>query len=208
MADLQAHLGDIPAERIRLEPHPGTATEKDLLRVGAKEDRLCELIDGTLVEKTMGWHESRMAILIASWLRSFVDQHDLGVVLGTDATLRILPGQVRLPDACFVSWKRFPKKSLKDVPIPALIPDLAVEVLSKSNTKREMDRKLREYFEAGVRLVWYIDPRSHTAQVFTAVDQMTELAQDGFLDGGDVLPGFKLSLAELFAEADRTGPRK
>ncbi len=207
MADLQAHLGDIPAERIRLEPHPGTATEKDLLRVAAKEDRLCELIDGTLVEKTMGWQESYVATLILRVLANFVQEHDLGVVLGADATLRILPRQVRLPDACFISWQRFPKKSLKNVPIPALVPDLAVEVLSKSNTKREMDRKLSEYFKAGVRLVWYVDPLSRDARPYTSPDQVTHVAEQGYLDGGEVLPGFRLSLAELFAEADRTGPR-
>ncbi len=108
---------------------------------------------------------------------------------------------------CFISWQRFPKKSLENVPIPALIPDLAIEVLSKSNTKREMERKLMEYFQAGVRLVSYIDPRKRDARAYTSVDQVTIMAEDGFLDGGDVLPGFRLSLAELFAEADRTGPR-
>jgi Uma2 family endonuclease len=71
-----------------------------------------------------------------------------------------------------------------------------------------MDRKLHEYFEAGVRLVWYVDPKKREAQVFTTVDQVAHIAAGGFLDGGEVLPGFRLSLAELFAEAERTGPRK
>jgi Uma2 family endonuclease len=146
--------------------------------------------------------------VIVRILATFVHQNDLGVALGPDATLRIVPKQVRLPDVCFISWQRFPEQSLTNVPIPALIPDLAIEVLSKSNTKREMDRKLREYFEAGVRLVWYVDPKKRDAQVFTSVDQAAHIPADGFLDGGNVLPGFQLSLAELFAEAERTGPRK
>ena len=68
-----------------------------------------------------------------------------------------------------------------------------------------MERKLRDYFAAGVRLVWYIDPRSRTARAYTAPDSCQELTDQGTLSGGDVLPGFELSLAELFAEIDAAG---
>jgi Uma2 family endonuclease len=71
-----------------------------------------------------------------------------------------------------------------------------------------MNLKLREYFEAGVRLVWYIDPRSHTAQIFTAVDQSTTIDENGLLEGRDVLPGFQLRLGELFERADRSAQRQ
>src|SRR5258708_1197455 len=98
----------------------------------------------------------------------FVSQHDLGKVLGPDGTLKLLPEQVRIPDVCFISWGQLRDKSLRDVAIPPLVPDLAVEILSPGNTKREMDRKLREYFQAGVRLVWYVDPRKRIAHAYTA----------------------------------------
>jgi Uma2 family endonuclease len=71
-----------------------------------------------------------------------------------------------------------------------------------------MARKLREYFKAGVRLVWYIDPSKRTVQVYTAVDRSTLLDESHALDGGDVLPGFSLSIRDWFAEAERTGPRE
>jgi Uma2 family endonuclease len=82
-----------------------------------------------------------------------------------------------------------------------------VEVLSESNTREEMDDKLEKYFQAGVRLVWYIDPESRSARVYTAPTAVTEIDRSGFLHGGDVLPGFQLSLPGLFEEADRQGPR-
>ena len=205
VANLQQHLGGIPLERIRLYPPPGMATEKDLLALLDGEKRICELIDGVLVEKTMGYYESQIAGLIIYFLNAFREKNDLGIVLGEAGTLRILPEQVRIPDVAFIRWERFPNGKLPREPIPTLVPDLAIEVLSKGNTEREMQRKLRDYFEAGVRLVWYIDPESQTATVYTAADQSAAVSSDGILDGGDVLPGFTLSLKELFAKA---GPRE
>ena len=200
LADLVAHLGGIPLERIHLTPPIGTATEQDVIDVQARTDRLCELIDGVLVEKTMGYFESLLAIEISHLIKTYLDSYDLGIVLGADGTLRILPKQVRAPDVCFISWDRFPGRKLPDTPIPDLAPDLAIEVLSPSNTPGEMGRKLRDYFTAGVRLVWYIDPRTRSATVYEAEDQGTELNETGVLSGGAVLPGFELSLQTLFAK--------
>jgi Uma2 family endonuclease len=76
-----------------------------------------------------------------------------------------------------------------------------VEVLSVSNTKREIDRKISEYFRVGVQLVWLIDPPTRTAEVYTAPDQCTELTETESLEGGEVLPGFSLSLRRLFKRA-------
>jgi Uma2 family endonuclease len=78
-------------------------------------------------------------------------------------------------------------------------PDLAVEIISEGNTEGEMNLKLDEYFAAGVRLVWYIDPGTRSAQIYTAREQSETIGQSGVLDGRDVLPGFQLVLGELFA---------
>ena len=75
---------------------------------------------------------------------------------------------------CFIAWERFPNRQLPREPIPALAPDLAIEVLSEGNTEQEMQRKLHDYFTAGVRLVWYIDPRSRSAKSYTAENQFIE----------------------------------
>ncbi len=206
LADLQQHLGGIPAERIRLVPPPGYATEEDVIEIEAHEDRLYELEDGVLVEKPMGWYEAILATLISTKIGIYLETQDLGQVLGADGSLKILPGKVKIPDVSFISWQRFPKKRLGRRPIPALVPDLVVEVFSETNTQDEMNDKLKKYFQAGVQLVWYVDPESRTAKAYTSPTSATEVAEDGTLDGGEVLPGFQLSLGWLFQRADRQAP--
>jgi Uma2 family endonuclease len=198
----------VPPQRIRAVPAPGTATEKDVIELDAHEDRLYELVDGILVEKTVGLRESCLAIFLAQWLANFADLHDLGCVAGEGGMLRLLPRRVRIPDVAFFSWDRLPKREYPNEPIPDLAPDLAVEVLSEGNTKAEMDQKLKEYFFAGVRLVWYVDLEERTVTVYTAPDQFVRLTEDDTLDGGEVLPGFSLPLIQLFARVSRQPRRR
>jgi Uma2 family endonuclease len=199
-AELLQKLGNIPPERICLNPPPGTATERDLLAAMRRSGRLYELVDGTLVEKTMCLSESMIAGQILIDIGVFARQHDLGIPAGADGTMRFLKGLVRIPDVSFFGWDKLPGRVLPSKPIPDLIPDLAVEVLSKTNTPEEMERKLREYFLAGVRLVWMIDPRKRTAVVYTGPEApAATLDASQTLDGGNVLPGFALPLAGLFA---------
>jgi Uma2 family endonuclease len=198
MADLWERLGRVPLERIWLHPPPGTATEDDVIRVDEHENRLCELVDGTLVEKPMGAEESNVAWLIGHFIASYLDRNDLGTCLGSDGFLRISIGLVRAPDLSFISWARLPTRKLPRKKVPHLIPDLAIEVLSKSNTPAEIQRKLGEYFNAGVRLAWVIDPRKRTARVHKSARRATLIREHQSLDGGDVLPGFSVRLAELF----------
>jgi Uma2 family endonuclease len=200
VADLLHRLGDIPPGRVRLRPTPGQATERDLL---GPDGRLCELVEGVLVEKAMGYDESLLAVELLLALAAFVKRHRLGEVTGPDGTIRLMPGLVRVPDIAFTSRRNLPKKGAPRRAIPNLAPDLAVEILSKANTRAEMKRKLREYFEAGVRLVWLIDPRTRSAVVHTSPEMMTKLAEDQVLDGGEVLPGFALPLRDLFECLDR-----
>jgi Uma2 family endonuclease len=205
LADLVERLGGVPLERVRFRPLPGTATENDVIEADAHEDRLCELVDGTLVEKPMGFRESALAMSLGKWLIDFVNPRNLGIVSGESGMMRIFPGLVRIPDVAFASWKRFPNRRMPTEPIPDLAPDLVVEVLSESNTEPEMARKYREYFQAGVQLVWEVDPKNRTVEVFTTADQSTRLNENQTLDGGSVLPGFALPLSQLFAELDKKG---
>ncbi|MBV9124443.1 MAG: Uma2 family endonuclease [Planctomycetes bacterium] len=207
LADLVERLGDIPLERILLQAPPGTATEQDVLAARATpEKRLCELVDGVLVEKAMGTRESWLAVLLIHHLMTFLEQHDLGLVLGADGMLRFFSGRVRIPDVSFLSWERLPGRELPDSPIADLVPDLAVEVLSKGNTKKEMARKLRDYFQAGVRLVWLVDPKSQAVDVYTSATKKKRLTRNQILEGGEVLPGFTLPLRQLFTPSRRATP--
>ena len=201
LADLLERLGDMPPERIRFHPFPGTATEKDVLARPDGVKRLCELVDGVLVEKAMGFYESRLAAVLIRFLDEFVSRQDLGIVLSADGMMRLAPGLVRIPDVSFISWNRLPDRLLPAEPIPDLAPDLAVEILSVSNTAAEMARKLREYFAAGVRLVWYVDPEDQTVQVYTAPDQFRLLTEDDTIDGAAVVPGFTLAIRQWFEQA-------
>lgn len=205
LADLVEHLGGVPLDRIRAYPPPGTATEQDVLQSKSRYNCICELIDGVLVEKGADFLGSMLSAILIGHLGTYLETHDSGVMLGGSGPLKILPTQVRVPDVCVVRWKRFPCGKVPEKPIPALAPDLAVEFLSRSNTQREMRRKLRDYFQSGVRLVWYIDPETRTAEIFTAPEERTVIDETGVLDGGDVLPGFQVTLGELFARADRRG---
>jgi Uma2 family endonuclease len=207
-ADLVKRLGKIPLDRICFTPPPGTATERDLRAAMRRNGRLYELVDATLVEKPMGLKESIIAGQVLTEIGVFARQHDLGIPSAPDGTVRLLKGLVRAPDVAFFCWDKLPGRLLPPNPIPDLAPDLAVEVLSESNTRQEMQRKLREYFLAGVRLVWIIDPAGRQAEVYTAPDApAATLGESESLDGGDVLPGFRLPLAELFARLP-AAPRK
>ncbi|SIO42432.1 Endonuclease, Uma2 family (restriction endonuclease fold) [Singulisphaera sp. GP187] len=204
VADLFEHFGPIPFRRIRQVPGPGTATEQDVLAIRDRERRLFELVDGVLVEKAVGIQESYLAILIAGLLGDFAARGDLGMVLGADGMARLASGLVRIPDVSFISWDRLPGRRVPSTPFLDIAPDLAVEVLSPSNTAREMDRKLLEYFQAGVRLVWYVDPAARTVRVFSTPGEGLVLGEDQELDGSPVLTGLRIPLRPLFA---RLGPR-
>ena len=163
--------------------------------------RLVELVDGVLVEKAMGFIASVVAVQIILRLGRFVERQRLGLVAGPDGAQRLMPGLVRIPDVSFFSNERLPGGICPETPIPSLVPDLAVEVLSPSNTPAEMARKNREYFAAGVRLVWHLDPETRSAAVFTSPENPTIIDSQGTLDGGDVLPGLRISLERVFDRA-------
>jgi Uma2 family endonuclease len=112
--------------------------------------------------------------------------------------LKLFPGRVRIPDTCFIAWEQLPGHVFPREPIPKLHPDLAIEVLSESNTKAEMHSKLHDYFNSGARLVWYLDPDTQIMEVFTTPVKRIEVGIDGVLDGGDVLPGLQLPMAAIF----------
>jgi Uma2 family endonuclease len=204
--DLLERLGGIPGYRLIVVPPPGQATEADVLRwLEAPRKRICELIDGMLVEKGMGYAESMLGAYVAEKLNAHVRPRNLGLVSIADGTLRLWAGRVRIPDVAFTSWDRMPGRKRPPEPIPDLCPDIAVEVLSDSNTAREMVLKREDYFTAGVRLVWEIDPEDRTVAVYTSPTDVTDLTAVDTLTGDPVLPGFTLPLAELFAELDRQG---
>ena len=205
LADLLDRLGGVPLERIRFRPFPGTATVQDVIDVERLEGRLCELVEGVLLQKVTGFARSGQVAFLAGLLNAFVIPRNLGLVTGPDGAVELMADLVRIPDVAFTRWERMPGRSCPTAPVPRLAPNLAVEVLSRSNTPGEMRVKRQDYFTAGVELVWEIDPSARTVAVYTSTTDVTTLTVADTLDGGSALPGFTLRLQDLFAELDRHG---
>ncbi|MFN9371612.1 MAG: Uma2 family endonuclease [Planctomycetaceae bacterium] len=172
------------------------AIAADVFRFQREEHRFCELSDGILVEKDLGSEESVIAGRLLTFLNHFVIPRRLGLVMGEAGMLKINPHTVRIPDAAFVSVQRLPWGAMPSEALPRRVPNLVVEVLSRANNAEEMQHKLRDDFEASVDLVWMVEPRQRTVEVFTASDSRTSLKETQFLTGGSVLPGFRLKVRQ------------
>lgn len=204
IADLVESLGNIPLDRIRMEPLPGTATENDVVHLNdvVKETR-CELIGKTIVEKAqMSYLENRLAFLLAGYLHIYLKANPVGIGLTEGAMYRLTGGNIRLPDISVALKERFPSGIVERVPYVDFAPDFAVEILSRSNTAAEISRKRRELFASGMKLMWVVDPEKRTVEIFTAPEAKTILTENDTLTGGDLLPGFSLSIKDWFREAE------
>src|SRR5918993_5558175 len=160
-----------------------------------------ELIDGEPVEMTPSADESSsIGAMILGFLAQYVREHHLGRLYGADGGFVLFPDRptVRVPDAAFVRADRAPQGEARKS-FPRLAPDLVVEVLSPSDRASEVVAKLEMYQEAGVPLIWLVDPDAVTVTVI-AVGMSTRVLRSGdTLDGGDVLPGFTVPVVEIFA---------
>ncbi len=199
---LLTQLGEIPPERVRLSPPPGQAKKRDLVQLLHSDSVLCELVDGTLVEKAVGQIESVLGGWLIHCLWAYLETRDLGRVYGADAPCELRPRLIRLPDVSFVSYGRIPQGEARKRPVATWVPELAVEILSKGNSKKEINRKVSEYFAAGVLLVWVVDPRKKSVRVYTAKDVAVTLEITDQLEGGDVLPGFSISIQDWFSKIE------
>jgi Uma2 family endonuclease len=207
LAEIIKCLGNVPLDRICVNPPLGTATETDVLELlGSIDKRICELIDGVLVMKPLSIKKSVLNAYLVYALMSYLDVNDLGIAIPPCVPIRIRQGCIRIPDVGFISWQRLPDGKIPDVEILGVLPELAVEVLDESNTKQEMDLKLDDYFQAGMKLVWIIDPKMETVTVYTSRHKKKVLTSEQSIDGGKILPGFSLPIKKLFAHIHRSKP--
>ena len=177
-------------------------TAEELCRMG-KDDGVFEIVDGELVEvPPVGNYESRLEHLLATALENYVRDRAPGMVLPATSRFRLKrdPDLVRGPDVSFTSKERLPedpfRKGFSDV-----APDLVAEIVSPSNPSSYTEQKVSEYLDADVRMVWVIYPDTRTAYLYTSKDAVRRIDEDGELDGGEAVPGFRMRLGDLFDAA-------
>jgi len=170
--------------------------------VPTEPDGLYEVIDGQIMEKPMGAYEAHIANLLTELIGEFVKERGLGRVL-CEVLFLIDPARrlKRRPDVAFLSRGRWPiHRPPSRTEAWDVIPDLAIEVVSPTNSASEVMRKVMDYFRAGVRVVWFIYPLEGLVQIFESATASRIIDKEGILEGGEVLPGFQLPLATLFAD--------
>jgi Uma2 family endonuclease len=164
---------------------------------------LYEVVDGCFVEKPTSVYACWLAVVFSRALAPFAEASALGRV-GLQMLFDLPPhvDRERRPDIAFVPYNRWAKdRRLPRVRSWAVVTQLAIEISSRSNTADEVAEKLEEYFKAGLRQVWVVYPAQSKVYAYTSTTAIHILAPGDELDGGDVLPGFRLSVRELFEQA-------
>jgi Uma2 family endonuclease len=199
---MNIHSSVSSVESSPIVPENGTSESQSSILVSVPDDMLYEVVDGKIVEKIVGVYEADIATLLIRFLAPFVAAHRLGRVLG-ETIFRIDQAKnlQRRPDVAFVSHARWPAhRKPPKVAVWDMVPDLAIEIVSPSNTADHVQEKIHEYFQAGVSRVWVAYPRQQEVYVYASATQVqiVPLGQD--LDGGDLVPGFRLPLTALFED--------
>ena len=176
-------------------------TAKDLWQLGEGDVRR-ELVDGEVIEMTpVGGIHGEITLRIGRWVADHAERHGAGKVVVGDVgfvlNLPKDPERVRAPDVAFVSTLRLPEGRLPEGFLRGA-PDLAVEVLSPSDNPVQIQQKVRDYRDAGTRLVWVFAPEAKTVTVYRADGSARLLREQDLLEGEDVLPGLTIPLAEVF----------
>ena len=197
-ADWHAALGGVPLDRVLFDPPPGTAVPDDVERVRRETGALAELVNNTLVEKAVALRESEIGGLLSARIIVWADFGRKGRVTPADGFIRMTGGNIRAPDVAYFPIETLENGLLPAPANPSIAPALAVEVLSPSNTAAEIRLKMQELFASGTRLVWIVDPATRSVRVHTTPDDFHELFPGDTLDGGGVLPGFSVAVADLF----------
>jgi len=160
----------------------------------------CELVDGELREKEMGAESDWIAFELGGLLRPVVVSLNRGWLFGAQTGYRCFPddpGKVRKPDVSLILTGRLPGERIPKghIDIP---PDLAVEVVSPNDRYADVQDKVAEYLAAGVRLVWVVNPDLRNVHVYRADGSVAVLTAEQELDGADLLPEFRVRVADIF----------
>ena len=174
-------------------------TAEELFALPGDDDKY-ELVEGALIRMApTGGEHGAVTVRIGRMLDEYVEAHGLGICSGAETgfILRRGPDVVRAPDAAFIAKARIPEAGIPTTYWP-FAPDLAVEVVSPSDRFSDVQTKIAEYFAAGTRLAWVVEPATRTVHVYRSADAMQSLGKDDELRGEDVIPGFRCPVSRLF----------
>jgi Uma2 family endonuclease len=159
-----------------------------------------ELVKGEIKKMSpAGSEHGAIIVNITLLLAQYVKAHSLGVCFGAETGFKLTsdPDTVRAPDVAFVGRGRIPASGItKKFWLGA--PDLAVEVLSPGDTYEEVDEKVEDWLDAGTRAVWIVNPRRRSVNVYRSMTDVTRLADSDDLEVGEVVPGFRCEVSEIF----------
>lgn len=175
-------------------------TDADLMRL-PRDGRKYELVDGEIRVSPAGARHGAVCIQLGTLIGSHVRQRRLGHVFDSSTGFRWTgrkpgPKNLRSPDVSFVAAGRFPEEKLP-TGFVEFAPDLAVEVLSPDDRRRDVLEKVGEYLDAGSRLVWVIDPQTRSAAIYRSLTDVRHVDERGSLEGDDVVPGLSCTLADV-----------
>ena len=183
--------------------------EPEIVPTTADDEALYEIVNDQRVElPPMGANANRISFNLASEIQQFAKPRGLGqAITETLFRLRSEPNLQRRPDAAFVSSDRWPRgRRIPEGNAWDVIPDLVVEVVSPTNLAEEIPTKVREYFEAGVRRVWVIYLHESLVYDYDSPRAIRVLGMEDALEGGEIIPGFRLSLVDLLGGTEDAGP--
>ena len=173
-----------------------TADEFDVyVNLPENRVRLFEYIGGEIIEGVPNPYSSETAMTIGAFIKIYLLQNDIGHLTGADGGYMV-SGERYIPDVGFISYQKQAELSYIEGYMPNP-PDLAIEVLSPGNNDEDMAVKIANYLAAGT-IVWMFKPLKQQVIVFKSGEPSRTLAIDGILDGGAILPGFKLAVKDVF----------
>ena len=187
--------------RCSIEPRGEFWTDRELLLLGEGSDTKYELWDGEIIAMPPARPKHGLVIMqLAYFLSDYLQTHRTGNLFDGQTGFRLCIEHCFEPDISFVSHEHL-KLILPHGDLDGMFhggPDLAVEVLSPSDSITKTERKMQLYLAYGTRLAWMVDPKNKTVRVYRPGENFELLRGDRFLTGNSVLPGFKVSLAKIF----------
>lgn len=172
------------------------ATAEDLLRA-PDDGQKYELVDGEIVVSPGGMRHSEVGQRILFVLMQALDRTHTGRAYGPDVGIVLPGGNVRSPDACLVRLEKLPGGQSPET-FGEIVPDLVVEVLSPNDRTRQVADKIGEFLDAGVPLIWLVDPGSRTVTVYRSLSDTVQLSGDAMITAGPILPEFSARVSDFF----------